>query len=531
MNAHRLLIGLACANAVLYSLIMPLWEGFDEPFHFAYVQHLANGRGLPDPRTARLSGEVGASFRLAPASPVVKLNWPDVPSYSQYFSWSASTRADIRRRLNGIPGDLRWRSSPIPNYEAHQAPLAYLLLALPERVLAGMPLPSRVAILRLIAALSGALLLLAAAKRLFLQIGIRTPYNQAALFCLVGCQMTWATQAHVANDWLAVPIAVWMLVALNRFVISPSLRTVAVGAALLAAGLLTKAYFLAFVPLLAGACAWRRRWRELAVATVIVCGLAGPWYGRNLLRYGVLSGTQESRAGVGVTAALNAVRSMNWAAVIPASARFSVWTGNSSFLAFSENTLNLLIAIGLIALLFWAASRHASSEWMTVAYCVAFVGALGYATAASHVYTHRLAMGPSPWYAQVLSAPLAGLALLGASRSGRLGTALAALLVLLVGYIEVATYVVKLIPLYGGYGGHTSLREVVSLYAHGLSGLAANLDTVTLAPAGVVLGLAGVVIVLTIVLQIQLMSRLFSTRTDRRSPAISETRVGTALRG
>src|SRR5581483_4083222 len=136
MSARRLLIAFAFANAVLYSLLTPLWEGFDEPFHFAYVQQLANGQGLPDPRTARLSNEVGTSFLLAPASPVIQLNWPEVTSYSQYFSWPASTRAEIRQRLEGIPLGLRWRPSQMPNYEAHQAPLAYLLLAVPERLLA-----------------------------------------------------------------------------------------------------------------------------------------------------------------------------------------------------------------------------------------------------------------------------------------------------------------------------------------------------------------------------------------------------------
>jgi len=95
---------------VLYSLLLPLWEGFDEPFHFAFVQGLANGQGLPDPRTARLSGEVGASILLAPASHVVKQNLPQVTLYAQYFSWPAPRRAEssanclkFRRHCGGSP--------------------------------------------------------------------------------------------------------------------------------------------------------------------------------------------------------------------------------------------------------------------------------------------------------------------------------------------------------------------------------------------------------------------------------------------
>jgi hypothetical protein len=391
------------------------------------------------------------------------------------------------------------------NYEAHHPPLAYILLALPERVLARVPLPVRVAILRIIAAATGSLLLLSGAERLFLQIGTRGCYSAVALFCLFSCQMTWATLAHVGNDWLAVPIAVWTLVALNRYYASPSLRTAALIGAILAAGLLTKAYFLALVPLVAGLCASRRRWREFAVASVILCGLAGPWYARNLVRYGVLTGTQESRAGVDLHEVLNAAPTLNWPAVISSSVRSSLWTGNNTFSAFSAKTLNVLIGTGLMALLLWATSRHASAECITFYYCALFVLALGYAATVSYIYTHGAAVGPSPWYAQVLSAPLLGLALLGASRWQWLGRVVTVFFVVLFGYILAATYAVKLIPLYGGYEGRTSVSGVIILYAHRLRTLTASLDTVTLAPAGVVCLLAGITIVLAVVQQVVLI--------------------------
>jgi hypothetical protein len=141
MNARLLLIAYALVNAVLYSVLLPLWEGFDEPFHFAYVQQLGNWQGLPDPRTARLSREVGASILLAPASQTVKQNLPQVTSYTQYFSWPAPRRSEVWRQLRAIPAELRWQPSGFLNYEAHQPPLAYLLLAFPERLLARVSLP------------------------------------------------------------------------------------------------------------------------------------------------------------------------------------------------------------------------------------------------------------------------------------------------------------------------------------------------------------------------------------------------------
>src|SRR5438105_13200305 len=43
----RLLLIVFIALAVLYSVITPLFEGYDEDSHFAFVQHVASGQGLP----------------------------------------------------------------------------------------------------------------------------------------------------------------------------------------------------------------------------------------------------------------------------------------------------------------------------------------------------------------------------------------------------------------------------------------------------------------------------------------------------
>jgi hypothetical protein len=121
---HRLLLIYAALNAILYSGLLPLWEGFDEPFHFGYVQHLANGDGLPDARTGLLSKEITESLRLAPAAHPVKRNLPWVVTYSEYFSWPPERRAELQRSITAIPRDYRWQPGDLANYEAHHAPLA-----------------------------------------------------------------------------------------------------------------------------------------------------------------------------------------------------------------------------------------------------------------------------------------------------------------------------------------------------------------------------------------------------------------------
>src|SRR3989442_5758718 len=99
MKIDRLLLIYTALNALLYSMLLPLWEGFDEPFHFGYVQGLANGEGFPDPRTSRLSQEVGSSLLLAPASLAVKGNLPEVTSYPEFFRWPEPQRKQAHQQL------------------------------------------------------------------------------------------------------------------------------------------------------------------------------------------------------------------------------------------------------------------------------------------------------------------------------------------------------------------------------------------------------------------------------------------------
>ena len=98
------LLAYVLTNAALYSVLLPLWEGFDEPFHFAYVQFLVNGNGFPDPRTSRLSREVRTSLLLAPASLSVQRNLPEVTSYDEFFRWPESIRRQAHQQL--------WRIDP-----------------------------------------------------------------------------------------------------------------------------------------------------------------------------------------------------------------------------------------------------------------------------------------------------------------------------------------------------------------------------------------------------------------------------------
>jgi hypothetical protein len=79
-----------------------------------------------------------------------------------------------------------------------------------------------------------------------------------------------------------------------------------------------------------------------------------------------------------------------------------------------------------------------------------------------------------------------------------LGRAVATALIALSGYVLAATYVAKLIPLYGGYEGRTSPGSLIALYSHRLPILIDNLNFAALAPASLLLSLAAIVCVLAV---------------------------------
>jgi hypothetical protein len=87
-------------------------------------------------------------------------------------------------------------------------------------------------------------------------------------------------------------------------------------------------------------------------------------------------------------------------------------------------------------------------------------------------------------------------------------------MVLLFGYILVATYWVKLIPLYGGFEGRTSLASLAMLYRERLSILIAGLNDVCLVPAAVILSMSGLVAILAVGQQVILIRRLLVGETS-----------------
>jgi hypothetical protein len=494
-------------NAALYSSLLPLWEGFDEEFHYGYAQYLGVHRRFPVLGHTGLSEEINKSIALLPMSHVMieNLHLKGVRTFDQYFSLPDLMRRQLHDEARRVPlGSASQESDRYSqNYEVHQAPAGYLLLALPERLLARLPLPYRVWMLRLLASIACVILVHHGAFALAAEAGLSKALSAILVFLVFSSQMFWATIAHIGNDWLAVSLAVWLIAWALRCGRQPSMRSSLWLAIVLALGLLTKAYFLVFVPLyLIAAIGWHKNGRlpsrGLALSLGVPALLAGPWYVRNLIVSGNLSGRLEESSGVSVGGVVESLASIPWVKSIPFMARGAFWMGNSSFTDFSIRTMDMVLVLLGIALFLYCRTiplrRFAEATlWSPV---LLFCAAMVYVTGSSYRFTKGLATAASPWYLQAVMVSLLCMAMLGCQRSGDIGRWLAAASVALWGYILAATYVAKLIPMYGGFAeGRSTLRGIARWYLTDWSRAADILSTTALVPAVWLVSLLAILLV------------------------------------
>jgi len=519
-SLRHLILLFGIVNACLFSCLLPLWEGFDEAFHYSSVETLWQTGHFPVLGRTLVPDDVARSFEFAPLSHVVQRWIPNATTFEAWFSLSQTEKEQRRIDLTHLRPTPA--SSTRPDYEAHHPPLAYVTLALVDWPLQATPLTARLLILRVIAAITSVLLVYFGATALCRTLAMQERFINAALLTIFCSEMLYATTAHVSNDWLAVGLSACFLAALAEFMQKPERQSAVRAGAWLAAGLLTKAYFLPFAFLalsVATILVWRRRasMKALLPAFVLVFAFAGPWYTRNVALYGNISGTHEEFDGIGMRQALAAVPHIDWPATTGFLARSSLWTGNNSFTSFSRSTLNIVLALLFAALAAWAVQFKAiqAAERVTGAAIVLFSIAVGYATCAAFAHTKGEVAGASPWYTQVLLVPVLALAYLGMSRWRRLGTALAILTVALWSWILIATWTVKLFPMYSGAGtSPMRMRDLWNWYAHGAIVRAHDLSLVALVPAPLLYAGLAVSVVLCVLLSAAVIRDLVTLKYD-----------------
>lgn len=465
-RTSRLVLALALTAVALYACALPLWEGWDEAFHYGRLEDMSAQRDLGTLGKSNLPAEVADSLMLAPVSHLLAPLVPGSRSFTQWHQLALSQRVDLHDQLLRLSPSRRQDSSSMLNYETQQAPLAYAVAAPLDWMLGHVQLVPRVLILRWILGLGSIVLIYLLMMRLARIFEITPPFREALLLCSLSVQMLWASVAHIGNDALAIPLTVWFLVLMLEDASVLRLGCV------LGVGLLTKAYFLSFVPVFVVFVATRVRarhvsWQRACMALLLPLAIGGPWYIRNLLLYGSFSGTQETVAGVTFSSAIRAIPHINWAASAMKLWRDSLWTGNETFTTFDRATLEIVQALMLIGLGLTIATYRKMDKreiWLWLA-AVCFLAGLFYQTCVTWTASNGLSVSPEPWYGQGVLLCVWALVFRGFQAFPKIGRIASLLLCLVSIWIGGVTFVAKVLPDYGRGVERSTLRVLVAWWS------------------------------------------------------------------
>jgi hypothetical protein len=314
-------------KGMFFAWIFPVWEGFDEPAHFSTVQQWALEGEAPDRQFTKLTREVEQSLLLLPLPASLQKELPAGTTHDAYWRLPEEERGRRQQRLREVASQ---RGGEEPgagagrNYESQQPPLYYLLMAPWYWWSCSWGLVEKVWWLRLVSLLLASLAIPLGYwwLRSFWGEGRLAIGSLALLVAMPGPMMSWI---RVSNESLTIVLATALLVLLGR-------RSAVGAGVVLAAGLLTKAYFLALalaVGLLLGP-SWRRSWPALAIPL----GAAGGLYWANYAATGSLTGEQNYAGATGLAGweLVRTMRAVDWRNAIDSAFQTHLWVGNWSFL-------------------------------------------------------------------------------------------------------------------------------------------------------------------------------------------------------
>jgi hypothetical protein len=530
------LLAYGALNAILYASLLPLWDGWDEPFHYGYVQQLSHHASFPVLRKTVLSAEIKRSLLLAPASHLVRRNLPFVTSFDEYFRKSEPERFALRHQLEELSPKSANADSDIYNYEAQQAPLAYLLLAPLDSQFSGVALLHRILLLRLICGIVSAVATGMFTLELAALLSFPTIFRISALFVVFSSQMFYASTTHVANDWLAIPIFTWVVIRGIKLYRVPGSRNVVMFAISLGIGLLTKAYFLSLVPFAVGCLlliCWARKvsWWKVALFAAALGVISVPWYARNLWLYQDLSGMQETTGGAPLGALMSAAQRLPWGKALVTTLRATMWSGNNSSNTFSSTVLDGMIALLMLAVGLYVMQRFRQrvslAEELVIAAVISFSVGLAYKGVVTFWSSAGVGLIPAQWYVEALAPAVFCLLFAGLSRSGRVGRVVALAMVWLWVYVICATYLAKLIPFYSGYPeGSVRLIALLRWYGSSFAEPIGKLTSTAMVSAVTVFIMTAAVIASGLVLAVRLSVEiwtpaLFRSTGDNGGPTTS----------
>jgi hypothetical protein len=437
-QANRLLLGLwLCfvARGLFYVLSTPVWEGFDEYSHFAYLEHVASGSGLITDRHT-VPQDITESLDVLPLPRAMLPQLQDGKSrldYESYWALSPAARANLGARVHAIrpATQERLESRWLFIYERQQPPLYYWAMSPLYWICRDWTLIDRVMLIRVAGMLLGSV---AVPCTYFLVLSVAgASWALGATALAVSMPGLVMAVSRAGNECMAVAVgsalslAAAMLARDDLERLGPSSKAAWLTGLALSAGLLTKAYFLSCAAILALWMLWRLT-RKAPLAAIATQGcrvlglpliLAGWWYLRNFLLTGSVSGEQTDAAMLHMTMPnrLAALAGVQWWRALDTLLFSHIFIGGWSFLtvrAWMYHVLGALfamavagVAIGLVSGRSGLRGSHVAADarrrlGMLTLLEVGLLSSLAYHTLVTFVVLHESAT--NGWYLYSLAA-------------------------------------------------------------------------------------------------------------------------------
>jgi 4-amino-4-deoxy-L-arabinose transferase-like glycosyltransferase len=462
-----------------YCALLPPWEGYDEPYHFAALQNVAAGRGFPQ-ATTPVSLEVEHSLHLLPLP--WELQFQDIPhplsTYDDFWRLPVTERKRQVDAVRALPVEqgTQLADEPILNYESQQEPLYYWLLAFPLRWMTGIPLFSRIYLLRMLNVLLASVVVPVCwwMAKLVLRSDLQSMGASAVVVLMPELMIN---NARVGNQSLALLLYSLLLMASLQAARHSMhwIWWIAVGCAL-GAGLLTMASFMTAIPavvLLAAVCVRSagssgiRSQRVFAIAArcgtalAIAAVIAGPWYAHVHSATGSWSGLGHDAAlrHYSLLQKLLAIPRVNWKSGALSVLISHIWFGGWSFLRVHRGLYIagiLVIVLAIAGVVVRLTRRHDPGDEIRNVEILASFYACFLAGLAYHVlitFLHEGVSASTGWYLYALGAA-EGILLVWGLQAFLPSRIVIAGLVISIAFLDLYGMHALLMPYYSGLSSH-----------------------------------------------------------------------------
>ncbi len=454
-----------CRGA-LHAVLAPMWDGYDEPGHLAYILFIDDhGRppGYAEPSFPKFFIDANRYLpSVVHAGAPTFEEWRRMPPADR--ERSRATAAQLARNPS------RYLIYASGNYERQQGPLFYYVAAIPGLFLRRLTLAQLLLTMRLFCVALASLSIPIGALFFRLVGGDRALAIGLPLFALA--PNTLFAFDRVTNEVLAFPLMTAIAIELVIVTTRPRDRDFVILGLLTTAGLWTRITFLTVLPAIAVAVTLSKRRRRVPIALAV--GL--PLLATALLFAWNKSGTghvtgfieQSGMSALNVADVRNAVQYLRGIPLVPDFVRNHLWSGGWGFVKPSDR-IYAIVVILLIAGATLAATSIVRRGWRApslrrtyalMVVVIAFAVAIFFHLISAAIGALRLpgsvTVGAAGWYFDEIRAMELGIIVLFLCAATRTREArrLGQLMIVVCATADLTGTIKLLLPRWGGYSGH-----------------------------------------------------------------------------